>query len=165
MNKKYFFSVLLLSFSMVSTIKTMDDFGFTPDQFSLTRDEIAYYDQLQARQAEEQKNNRLNELLAAINAQNHELVQAIIDQIYRESSSADKIILINSPVDDQGTTLLMKAASIGDMTMVRLLLDSEADATLTNADGQTAEQIATNNSNRYQEIARYLYNYTHAIYE
>ena len=157
MNKKYFFSILLLSFSMVSTIKTMDDFGSTPD-------EIAYYDQLQ-RQAEEQKNNRLNELLAAINAQNHQLVEAIINEIYREFSRNDRINLINRPVDDQGTTLLIKAASMGNMIIVRLLLDSEADATLTNADGQTAEQIATNNSNRYQEIARYLRNYIDGNYE
>ena len=157
MNKKYFFSILLLSFSMVSTIKTMDYFGPTPD-------EIEYGQELE-KNAQEAKGKRFEQLLAAINAQNHQLVEAIINEIYREFSRNDRINLINRPVDDQGTTLLIKAASMGNMIIVRLLLDSEADATLTNADGQTAEQIATNNSNRYQEIARYLRNYIDGNYE
>lgn len=149
MNKNFIFSILLLTVSTVSKIHSMEDDDFGPSGNEIEQGQIL------ERQAEEARNNMFGRLLVAVNAGNHADAQSILDD-------RDRAFSLDTPVDDNNNTLLMKAASRGDLEMVKLLTQAHATVELTNRAGQTAEHIARNNG--HDEVAQYLYNYAYAIY-
>ena len=50
---------------------------------------------------------------------------------------------INTP-DNQGLTALHRAAQASELQVCRMLINHDADVSLTNNDGQTAAQMASN---------------------